>query len=297
MNQREKIANNFSDAYLLAMLEGIDTSEVTRQFSRDFPEMASQFEESANSLNMLYGDLKSSEKPSENEIAGAYKKVSERLGTSTVRIAAAVPQPGFFAHMRTLFSASPMWAGASLGIGVAVVIALLWQPWVIKQSLNETAHNAVSPANTQGNPVVPPDFAVENQAPADPMKMPEVQYRGPKSKQILTPAQKKLQDSFDAARLLQMTTPKPLAAPLDLRLEPLGPGAIMIRWSAVGDALSYIVEMKSANDDTYHPVTQISQTGARITSLESGKTYFVRVLAASGERLGPASDAKSIIVQ
>ena len=61
-------------------------------------------------------------------------------------------------------------------------------------------------------------------------------------------------------------------------------------------ALSYIVEMKSANDARFEPVTQIGQTGTRVTSLESGHTYFVRVIAANGERKGPASDVTSIVV-
>jgi hypothetical protein len=299
MNQRDKISNNFSDAYLLAMLEGSDTSEVVRQFSKDFPEMASQFAENAASLNLLYGDLSSSATPSENEIAAAYKKVSERFAPAKTIVRASA-QPGFFAQIKSNFSTSPMWAGASLGIGVAVIIALLWQPWVIKESLNETAKKEIPTANTQSIPVAPENIASNDQTSgngeSNPMKMPEVQYRGKNTKQILTSAQAKKQDSLDAAHLKHMTASTELAAPQNLQIEPLAPGTVMVRWSATRNALSYIIEIKSANDANFMPVTQISQMGARITSLESGKTYFVRVIAASGERVGPASEAKSIVV-
>jgi hypothetical protein len=64
----------------------------------------------------------------------------------------------------------------------------------------------------------------------------------------------------------------------------------------VPDALSYIIEVKGANDANFVPVTQVSQTNLRVTLLKSGMTYFVRVTATSGERKGLPSDAKSIVV-
>jgi hypothetical protein len=296
MNQREKIANSFSDEYLMAMLEGVDTSEVIRQFSKDFPEMVSEFEANANSLNLLYGDLATSSKPSANEISAAYKKISEKLEVIPAKSIAREAKAGFFAELKTFFSASPMWTGASLGIGVAVLIALLWQPWVIKESLKETAHNGIPSENMQKAPSQQQDFSFDDKTSKDPMKLPEVKYRGKTAKEVLTAAQKRMQDSIDAAHLRQMSAPKPLSPPANIQIEPLASGVIMVRWNASPDALSYIIEIKGENDDSYIPVTQISQMGARITSLVSGKTYFVRVIAASGERVGPASDAKSIVV-
>ncbi|MDP4237601.1 MAG: fibronectin type III domain-containing protein, partial [Bacteroidota bacterium] len=165
-----------------------------------------------------------------------------------------------------------------------------------KESLKETAEHATPSTITPSTPQAQQQFAVNDEPSVDPMKMPEVRYRGKDTKQMLSTTQKRMQDSIDAARLKAMATPKALAAPTDLHLEPLSPGAIFIRWKAVEGALSYIVEWKTENDENFKPVTQISQTGTRITSLESGKTYFVRVIAASGERTGPASDAKSIVV-
>ncbi len=294
MNQIEKISNRFCDAYLLAMLEGSDTASVIGKFSKDFPELASQFEVNAHSLNILYGDIHSSPKPSDDEIAAAYKKVSERFATSPSRNIAAAPKLGFFAQLQESFKASPRWTGATLGIGLAVVIALLWQPWVIKQSLNQTAENI--PSTTEVNPSAPQELASNDQISNDPTKTPEVKFRGKNQKDLLTPTQRNQQDSIDDVKLKAMTVPKQLTAPSGLQVEALSQGSIIIHWAASDDALSYILEMKGANDDSFVPVTQISQTKARITHLESGKTYFVRVIAASGERKGPASDAKSIVV-
>lgn len=294
MNQREKISHSFSDAYLAALLEGVDTSEVFRQFSKDFPELASAFEANAKSLDLLYGDIRSAEMPSENEIAAAYKKVSERFAPSPAP--SIVAKPGFLAQVKSFFSASPTRTGASLAIGVAVIIAMLWQPWVIKKSFNDTAQNKISPANVPNNSSNSQTFTSNDQTSNDPLKTPEVQYRGSDSKQILTAAQRRQQDSLDAARLKQMTTPKSLSAPSNLRIAPATPGSIMIRWDSAPDALSYIIEIKGANDAKFEPVTQVSQTNLRVTSLESGKTYLVRVTAASGERKGLPSDAKSIVV-
>src|SRR3954462_11230913 len=117
MKQAEKISNTFSDAYLLAMLEGNDTGKVLEQFSKDFPELTSQFEENAASLGVMYADIRTSAMPSENEISAAYKKVSERLSPSEPARNFVTSKPGLFARISGFFSASPTWAGASLGIG------------------------------------------------------------------------------------------------------------------------------------------------------------------------------------
>ncbi len=294
MNQKEKISNSFSDSYLAALLEGMDNSEVIRKFSKDFPELASAFAANAKSLDLLYGDIRTVEKPSTDEIATAYKKVSERFGASAAHQVAS--KPSFFAELKSFFSASPMWAGATLGIGAAVIIALLWQPWVIKESLNETAQNKISTSNLPDNQHTSPEIASNDQTSIDPMKTPEVQYRGSKSKELLTATQRKQKDAIDAARLKQMATPKSLSAPENLHIESLTPGSIIITWDPSQDALSYIVEIKGENDANFEPVTQVSQTRTRITSLDRGKIYFVRVSATSGERKGPPSDAKSIVV-
>jgi hypothetical protein len=292
MTQREKILNSFSDSYLLAMLEGKDSDKVLSKFIHEFPELTSEFESNANSVKLLYGDIISGSKPSETEISAAYNKISKKLEPQGVHTA--VTGTGFFARFKTYFSHNPMWAGASLGIGAAVIIALLWQPWTIKESLETAHHNSTE----QEAPVEQKEFAVhENPVSSDPTKMPEVTYRGnAKKAEKLSPSQKRIQDSIDDARLQHMAEPKPLRAPKGLELEATSSGAITIIWNAAPDAVSYIVEIRSANDDTFDPVTQISGTRTRITHLESGKTYFVRVIAASGERVGPPSDVKSIVV-
>ncbi|HYM35440.1 MAG TPA: hypothetical protein VET48_08595, partial [Steroidobacteraceae bacterium] len=64
----------------------------------------------------------------------------------------------------------------------------------------------------------------------------------------------------------------------------------------VDGALSYIIEVKGANDRAFHPVTEVAHPSARLGMLTSGDTVSVRVIAASGERKGQPSDAKSIVV-
>ncbi|MEP7235803.1 MAG: hypothetical protein ABI778_10970, partial [Ignavibacteriota bacterium] len=105
MNQREKISNNFSDAYLTAMLEGIDTSEVFREYSKDFPEMVSAFVADSRSLDILYGDMRTSEMPSDEVISAAYQKVSMRFAASpSVAPSASEVKDGLFAKIKTVFS-------------------------------------------------------------------------------------------------------------------------------------------------------------------------------------------------
>jgi hypothetical protein len=293
MNQREKISNNFSDTFLLAMLEGRDTQDVLAGFSKEFPELVSQFEANADSLNLMYGNIRSEAKPSDEEIAAAYKKVSERFAP-TMAPAKISTEPGFFSRMKSIFSTSPTWAGASLGIGVAVIIALLWQPWVIKESLKESEQSTAK--KEQQTTSKPQEFAsAEQQNSANPTAMPEVSYRGNHTKEHLSAVEKKRQDSIDESHM-KSAAQKPLDAPHNLHITPLTNGSVIVQWDAAAGALSYIVEIRNANDATFDPVTQISQTRTKITQLESGKTYFVRVIGASGERKGPPSDVKSIVV-
>src|SRR5690242_6949791 len=96
MNQKEKISNNFSDAYLLASLEGKPPEEILQHFSKEFPELAQEFIANAHSLDLMYGDI-GAERYSENEIGAAYKKVSEKLDSATTRhsIVSPIRQGGF----------------------------------------------------------------------------------------------------------------------------------------------------------------------------------------------------------
>lgn len=296
MKQREKISNAFSDAYLLAIIEGNERHEVLTSFLKEFPELAQEFETNARSLDLMYAGLEMEEPPSEIEIRNAYQNVTERLESGSPVRVAVTESRGFFAAIKTLFSTSPTWAGASLGIGVAVVIALLWQPWVIKESL-ETAHNAhqsESPAPESK----PQEFAMQdNKTSSDGTAMPEVQYRGAERKDKLTTAQKKVQDSIDEARLKTMAGVASLSAPRSLKAEANGSGSITLSWEASHGALSYLVELRSDKGGSFEPVIQVSQTRARITHLQSGKPYEIRIVPSNGERIGPPSDVTSIIVQ
>jgi hypothetical protein len=291
MNQKDKISYKFSDAYVLAMVEGRDTQDVITEFSKDFPEMTSEFIASAGSLDLLYGSIRNEEKPSEKEIAEAYKRFT--VNTAPVKLVSETPaEQGLFAKLKNLLSTNPSWAGASFGISVAVVIAILWQPWVIRESLQETAKNEQENVQTT---VQNQNFASNDAPSTDLTKMPEVQYRGGATA-TLSAAQKRREDSIDAVRLKMIAAPKLLAAANNIIVDSMAHGSIMIRWSPVEGALSYIIEIKKENEDNFQPVTQISQTAMKLTQLESGKKYSVRIVAASGERKGSPSDAKSIVV-
>jgi hypothetical protein len=294
MNQREKISNSFSDAYLSAMIEGVDTTEVIREFSKDFPELASAFKANAESLDLLYGDMRSMQMPPESEIASAYKKVSERF--APIIAPAMSAKPGFLTQIANFFSASPTRMGASLAIGAAAIIALLWQPWLVKEPAKETAQSANPSTHVSEHHQTSKELALNDQSSSNQLDIPEAQWRGSKPNDNLTATQRKRQDSIDAAKIRQMTKPKSLAAPGNVQLLPGVPGSILVKWDTVPDALSYIVEIRSVNDANFEPVTPVSQTNLRVTKLESGKSYFVRVTATSGERKGLPSDAKSIVV-
>ncbi|MEP7235375.1 MAG: fibronectin type III domain-containing protein, partial [Ignavibacteriota bacterium] len=165
----------------------------------------------------------------------------------------------------------------------------------LKESHIETAHNSGQPEHITGPNPATQEIAQAEKPASDPMAMPEVQYRGAAPKHSSSTAQLK-QDAIDAARLKQMAAVRSLIPPSNLHIESAIPGSILVHWDAVPDALSYIIEVRGANDANFEPVTQVSQTNLRVTLLKSGVTYFVRVRAASGERKGLPSDAKSIVV-
>ena len=225
MIQAEKISNDFSDAYLLALVEGTDAEKVLDRYAKEFPELALQFKANAISLDLMHGDLRSLN-TSDEEITAAYKTISERIDPAPiVHHAASSSHRSIFAEVRSFFTGSPTRSGASLAIAATVVLALLWQPWNIKHSEHESAHNTEAPANHEEHSTAPEIASADEHhedITNDPNKLPEVQYRGGK-KDDQTAAQKRTQDSLDAARLKALAVPKTLIAPAELRLESSAP--------------------------------------------------------------------------
>ncbi len=300
MTQAEHIVHQFSDAFLVTILESGDTNEVIRLYTSKYPELSERFTADARDLELMYGYMRSSEMPSESDISSAYHTVQERFPKAVVAESAARAakvRSGFFATIRDNFKMKPIFAGASLGIGMAVILALLWHPWATENPQGgTTAQNQNT--NLGQNEKLTNDLAV-NTTPADqtnPTQNPTTTFRGTNGSQTMTSAEKHHQDSIDAVRMNQLASNNDLSAPKNLVLDELTKGAVLVRWSSSQNALGYIVEIKRANEDKFSSVSQTTQTRAHLQNLHSGEKVEIRIVPTSGERKGEASDAKSIIV-
>src|SRR5690242_15148419 len=79
MKESTHIANRFSDAYIIAMLEGSSGDDVIARYESSYPELEDTFRRNAKDLELLYGHLRKSQMPSDSEIARAYSTVRSRI--------------------------------------------------------------------------------------------------------------------------------------------------------------------------------------------------------------------------
>jgi hypothetical protein len=299
MTQAEHISNRFSDAYLVALMASANTETILSKFNADYPELGERFAADAHDLEMMYGYMREAEKPTETEITSAYKNVSARIPIPVIRRGAEsnterVRAP-FWATIRDAYKMRPMFAGASLGIGMAVILALLWQPWQMQNPKGTVADKIKSQEQTTGTT----DYAQGTTPSVDNTNPSQIQpptFRGTQSGQTLTAAEKRTQDSLDAIRMKSLATKNTLSAPSNVKLEAQTHGSVLVQWSASPNAFGYIVEMKRANEDKFAAVSQTTQTRFQMQNLHSGETITVRIVPTSGEHKGTASDAKSVIV-
>jgi hypothetical protein len=293
MKESNNIANRFSDAYILAMLEGSDVGDVVFRYETKYPELRESFRHNAKDLELLYGHIRKSELPSEAEIARAYSKLRTRLALSVPEPVLAATRSRITNNIFSFFKARPATAGMSLGIGLAVLLAVIWQPWTLQSPsplANEEKQVNGPSANTNK---APEEIAEAPRTPQSPFTLPEPTFRGGEA---IGGQDKGLLDKKDRSRLSKLVVDNSLTAPTGLKVIGASDSVVEIRWNAVKNALSYIVEVKRANEGEFKAVSQTSQTQARISGLPSSERMEIRIIAASGERKGEASAAKNITV-
>ncbi|MBS1902170.1 MAG: fibronectin type III domain-containing protein [Bacteroidetes bacterium] len=261
------------------MLEGSNAAEVLTSYERAYPELGDSFREQSHSLSILYGYLADVGHPSDSAIAMAYQRFAVAPTASVV----IKSESGFFARLTSIFASQTTYR--LVGATAVVVVALLaWRPW-----------SATTPLTT---PVSDQSIT----APPAPVSTPTDQ-----STTTSTPSSTQFRGADDQARSSRSNSPEDLARlrrsltgqiqrPNELTVEPGTPRSIRLTWQPVEGALSYIVEIKTENDQHFHPVAQVAHAYARIGSLPSGHSVSVRVTATKGRAKGPSSDAQSIVV-
>ncbi len=289
MTQAQNILNRFSDDYLASRLREIDgagSSEVLATYQQTHPDLQNELNEQAASLNLLYGSLENEAQISDTEIANAYARFAQ-----VNVVAKAEATPSLLSKVSSLFSSratSFRFATTMVVVLLAVFVLKRWSSTptnpantpIVSDHENAIAGNDQSSTiqqGTQSNDPNSPLFRGSNEN--DPAK-----------------SDNKLQAQNDAKRLNSLIITRALDAPAKIEVVPMTPGIVLVRWEAVEGALSYIIEVKKANEQDFHPVTQIARTKTRITELASGTSVSIRVTATSGERKGLPSDVKNIVV-
>lgn len=293
MKESLNISNRFSDAYIVAMLDGRNAEEVIRQFEASYPELAEVFRSNAKDLELLYGHIRKNELPSDTEIAKAYSRFKQEAPAASIFPTPPVETFGkrFTKAVSSFFTARPILAGASLSAVLAVLLlAILYRPGNIPTDVTTAEKEVVSSApNADGSVPEIAEAEKELKNPTDPLA-PTFRGEPGASKQ-----DKERLDKKDRERLSKLQSDNSLAAPTGLKVT-TNNDSVILTWNPVKNALSYIVEIKRANEDRFVAVSQTSQPQARLYDLPSSERLEIRVVAASGERKGEASAAKIVIV-
>ena len=295
MKESHNIANRFADAYIVAMLENSNAEEVIRHYEAMYPELQESFKRNAKDLELLYGYVRKSELPSEKEIASAYAKLRSRMAPLTPAATAAAPEPRltFSQKVRTFLQVRPAIAGASFGLGLAVLLALFWQPWM-QGTPQEVTSNDQQVTTPSAGEQTPQTTITDANKPGDsPVSSDGPTFRGADG---ASQEDKALLDKKDRTRLSKLAVDNSLGAPVGVKVIGAADSVIVVSWAPVKNALSYIVEIKRANEGQFKAVSQTSQTQARISGLPSSERMEIRIIATSGERKGEASAAKNITV-
>lgn len=286
MKESVHIVNRFSDAYLVAMIEGGSTADIIRTQEIDFPELSVTFREEARRLELLYGYLRTSKAPLEAEIAAAYRNVQSRV-TPVPEVVMPQRMPAFSLRqaISSFFAARPITAGASLAVIVTAIIAMIIFPWSQSEKPGGTAQSEQGITAPRLRGTAPGEIAEgEKPNPSDQIA-PSPAFRGGNA----TGGQDKDKiDKKDRERLAKLQSVNTIAAPAGLKIVSQSGDTLVLQWNKVPNALSYIVELKAANAATFKAVTQTSQTQARLPGISTGHVEL-RVIAASGERKGEPS--------
>lgn len=294
MKESHNIANRFSDAYIVAMLENSNAEDVIRRYEAMYPELGESFKRNAKDLELLYGYVRKSELPSDPEVAAAYAKLRSRMAPLThAATLAPAPRLAFGQRVRMFFQIRPAIAGASFGLGLAVLLALFWQPWMqgTPQEISSNEPQVTTPTAGEPSPQAP--FTDATKSGETPVASDGPTFRGGKG---ASQEDKALLDKKDRTRISKLAVDNSLAAPTGVKVIGAADSVIVVSWAPVKNALSYIVEVKRANEGQFKAVSQTSQTKARISGLPSSERMEIRIIATSGERKGEASAAKNITI-
>ena len=289
MTQAQNILNRFSDDYLasrLGELDGTGSSEVLATYQQTHPDLHSELNEQAASLNLLYGSLENEAQIPDTEIATAYSRFAQ-----VNSVAKTEATPNLLSKISSLFSSRATSFRFATTMAAVLLALFVWKPWsssptnsvnvpIVSDHDNAIAGNDQSLSIQQGT---------QSNDPNSPL------FRG-SNENNPAKSDNKLQAQKDANRLNNLIITRALDAPAKVEVVPMTPGIVLVRWDAVEGALSYIIELKKANEQDFHPVTQIARTKTRITELVSATTVSIRVTATSGERKGLPSDVKNIVV-
>jgi hypothetical protein len=298
MSERENILSRFSDDYLLSVIENRGAENVTNRYEHEYPELRANFRESAASLEILYSYLRTTELPSETEISGAYERIRTKLPETAVA-SSPLKKKSFptlvIEQISGIFSRRPVWGGLGLVLSVTIVAAILWQPWQIKEQNGALAgknEQVISQGQTGSGDLAVTEDHRSN--PTDPTVMQDPLYRGPSSP--TNSAGERHIDEQDAKRLQSLVNDGTILAPKQISLEGGDGGTILIRWSPSPNAIGYLVELRHANGKEFEAVRQTSEPHVILKGLTSGEKVAIRIVPLSGDRRGPASEAKSVVV-
>jgi hypothetical protein len=299
MKESTNIANRFSDAYIVAMLDGGDTSgdDVIRRYESSYPELGDIFRHNAKDLELLYGHIRRGEMPSGSVISRAYEHILARMGQAATIVPAPVVESfpsRLVKAVSSFFTLRPVAAGASLSLATAVLLAIMFYPRSEQKGPSELSTNSGNVPSSLQEPR-PSDEVAHIEPRADDPVAPQPLFRGGDQEQV-GGKDKALLDKTDRERLPSLLNKNTLAAPTGLKVVVYTTDSVVVQWNPVKNALSYIVEVKRANAEQFTAVSQTSQTQARLSDLPSSERVEIRVLAASGERKGEASAAKTVTV-
>lgn len=316
MKQAVHILHEFSDNFVVAILEKRDADEVLKHYESQYPELRDDLEMNADLLREIYGELPNTAAPSQREISEAYKKVSARLDANAAfdphaeMMKVPVVEPRW--HPSSMLNWLPIrrskrpqsmkvrFSRPSLGMYLTGTVAFasillaifLVNPFQSHKDQQTAQRDSVAVQQDAKNTTSgASDYAASGSSSTDartPLGAPD-NFRGAKELDTMTVSQHRHRDSMDIQSLNKMTSHAELAAPSDLAIS-LQPGKVDMKWNAVNGALSYLIEMKEqdAPASEWHQAKVSPTNHVLLNDLKSGTSYQVRVIALNGNQKSPA---------
>ncbi len=286
MSQAKQILDRFSDSYIAAILQDKDTEEVRRSYEQVHPELLSEFKVQAESLEVLYGYMRSEVPPSDAEIAEAYKRFA--LPEPKMKAAPERSQ-SLFAKLGALF-ATPAFTYRFASAAAIIVAALfIWRPWASNPSGIPGSGQVISDGSSTSSPSASGSTSSSSSTESPATTTTSPTFRGEESHPSETTS------ATDANRLKQLNAKESLGQTAITTAQSKD-GVLTLEWQPVDGALFYIVELKKANEENFHPVMQSARAKAKL-NLAAGETVSLRVIASSGKETAKPSQVKTITIQ